>query len=235
MRRLALVIVIAMLSVSNASAMGGDDPVVTTLAFDELEYTAGDGGSGGAWRIEGRVGRDLNQLRLLTEGDYRDGSGEGQVRLVYSRAVSSFWNVAGGWRREFGDGLQWDAATLELFGKIPYNIETNVSLSVGEGDQALAWGRFEYTINFNRRLPRWVLKPELEFEIYSKEDAQRGVGSGLSETEFGLRLYRQFKPDLSPYVGLNWLQQFGDTASFSRAMGRDTSELRWVVGLQFWF
>jgi len=234
MRKMLFMIVIALCS-PPAWSMGDDDPLTAMWFFDQFEYTAGDGESGAAWDADAWIGHDIDKLRFITEGDYRDGSAEGFFRVVYSRAIAAFWDIAGGWRREFGDGEQWDAATLELLGTLPYNVDTEVSLSVGDGGQSLLWGRFDYAINFGARSPRWLLIPELEFNVYGKDDVDRGIGSGLSELELGLRLHRQFRPNLSPYVGLNWAKQFGDTADFSKATGQDTSELRWVIGLQFWF
>jgi copper resistance protein B len=223
------------LSFGQAWARKDDNPMIAMLFVDQLEYTAGDGESGVAWDADVWVGRDINKLRFMTEGAYRDTGTEGFYRLLYSRSIAPFWDLAGGWRREFGDGEQWDAGTIEILGTMPYNILTEASLSVGEGGQTVAWGRFEYVVNFGTRSPRWMLLPEFEFNAYGKDDAVRGIGSGLSNIDLGLRLHRQFRPDLSPYIGVNWHKQFGDTADFTEAAGRDSSELRWLLGLQFWF
>ena len=117
---------------------------------------------------------------------------------------------------------------------MPYNVETDVSLSWGEGGQAQLWGRFEYVVNFAARSPRWQLVPQLEFALHSDDDPARGIGSGLSTLELGLRLHRQLTPGFSPYAGVSWEGRFGDTKDFARAAG-DGSELRWLVGLSTWF
>lgn len=234
MRKICLLTMIACCS-GTAFSMEDDNPLKATWIFDQLEYTAGDGGSGAAWDMHGWAGGDINRARLMTEGEYRDGSGEGFLRLVYSRAILPFWDVAGGWRREFGDGPQWDAATVEMIGTLPYNIATNASFSIGENGQTQIWSRFEYALSFNPRTPRWVLVPELEFSAYGKDQPDRGVGSGLSGLELELRIHRQIRPNLSPYIGVSWEKQFGDTADFSSAAGEETSELRGVLGLRFWF
>ncbi len=234
MRKILLLLVITSFS-GPAWPTSADNPLTAVWMFDQLEYSAGDGGSGAAWDMRGWVGGDISKARLMTEGEYRDGSGEGFLRLLYSHAILPFWDITGGWRREFGDGRQWDAATVEVLGRLPYNIVTDASFSVGESGQTLIWTRFEYLLMFNPRTPRWALRPELEFNVYGKDDLQRGIGSGLSNLEVGLRLQRQIRPNLSPYIGVNWNKQFGDTANFSKAAGRDSSELRGLIGLQFWF
>lgn len=39
---------------------------------------------------------------------------------------------------------------------------------------------------------RWILQPKLEANLYSKDDVENGIGKGLSEAEFGLRLRYEF-------------------------------------------
>lgn len=216
-------------------AASEDNPLIATWSFDQAEFTAGDGETGAAWDTQGWVGKDINKIRLLTEGEMSGGSAEGNVRLVFSRAISPFWDLGGGWRREFGGGQQWDAATLELMGILPYYLETRASFSVGDGGQSLLWIEIEYEFNFDARSPRWRLVPEFEMNIYGKDDAERGVGKGLSDLELGLRLHYQIRPDISPYLGVNWAKTFGDTADYARAAGDKSSALRGVVGLRFWF
>lgn len=234
MKNILFMIVVA-LYCGQAWSMAEDNPLTAMALFDQFEHTAGDGESGAAWDMNMWVGKDIDKFRLLTDGEYRDSSADGFFRLLYSRSILPFWDLAGGWRREFGGGDQWDAATIEILGTMPQNVSTEASLSIGEHGQTLLWGRFEYAVNFNSRSPRWLLSPELEFNVYGKDEATTGIGRGLSDIELGLRMHRQIRPNLSPYIGINWHQQFGATADFSRARGQDTSELRWVIGLQFWF
>jgi copper resistance protein B len=234
MKKFMLMLFVTLAS-SPALPMGDDDPLVVMGGFDQLEYAAGDGESGAAWDMHFWIGKDIDKFRFSSDGEYRGGTTVGFFRTVYSRSLLPFWDLTGGWRREFGGGEQWDAATIEIIGTLPQNVFTEASLSAGERGQTQLWGRFEYMVNFNSRSPRWLLIPELEFSLFGKDDPATGTGSGLSDIELGLRLHRQFRPDLSPYIGANWSKQFGATADFSRSSGQDTSELQWVIGLQFWF
>ena len=51
---------------------------------------------------------------------------------------------------------------------------------------------------------QWILQPKLEANLYSKDDVENGIGQGLSELEFGLRLRYEFNPQFAPYVGYAW-------------------------------
>lgn len=82
---------------------------------------------------------------------------------------------------------------------------------------------------------QWILQPKLEANLYSKDDVENGIGKGLSEAEFGMRLRYEFNPRFAPYVGYVWSRKFGDTADFSEAIGEAADERGWVAGLRFWF
>ena len=226
---------IALLFCVTGQAMEEPDPLIATVGFDQLELTFGDGETGIAWDGEAWIGRDLNKLRFISEGEREDHTGSGNLRLLYSRSVSSFWDIGAGWRREFDHGEQWDALTIEFIGTLPWYLETRASLSAGEDGQTALWIELDYEFLFGAGTPRWVLIPEFELYAYGKDDAERNIGSGLSSLEAGLRLHYQIRPNLSPYAGLEWTRQIGDTADRLRAAGEDTSELRASFGVMFWF
>ena len=46
-----------------------------------------------------------------------------------------------------------------------------------------------------------------------------GVGSGLNDTELGLRLRYEVRREIAPYVGVNWTQRYGAAADFARDEG----------------
>ena len=82
---------------------------------------------------------------------------------------------------------------------------------------------------------RWILQPKLEANLYSKDDVDNGIGKGLSDAEFGLRLRYEFSPRFAPYVGYAWSRQFGGTADRHEADGGAADEHGWVAGIRFWF
>ena len=81
---------------------------------------------------------------------------------------------------------------------------------------------------------QWVLSPEVELNIHGKNDEQRGIGSGFSSIEAGLRLRYEFKREFAPYIGINWEKTFGKTADYSREEGEGTSDTQFVIGIRAW-
>jgi copper resistance protein B len=79
---------------------------------------------------------------------------------------------------------------------------------------------------------RLILQPELEADVYGKDDPERRIGSGLSDIEAGLRLRYEVRRELAPYVGIHWVRRFGETADLA---GNDSSDTRFVAGVRVWF
>lgn len=72
---------------------------------------------------------------------------------------------------------------------------------LGQDGRTAARLRFEYEELITQQL---VLQPKFEMNLYGKDDPQRGIGSGLSDTELGLRLRYDIKREFGPYVGVVW-------------------------------
>ena len=70
--------------------------------------------------------------------------------------------------------------------------------------------------------------------FYSKADPARGLGSGLSDLDTGLRLRYEFSRKFAPYIGVSFAQKFGGTADHARADGARSSDLRFVFGVRTW-
>ena len=75
----------------------------------------------------------------------------------------------------------------------------------------------------------------LEVNLYGKDDARRGIGSGLSTVEAGLRLRYEFTRKFAPYIGIVREQAFGGTADFRRENDEDTGDTRIVAGIRIRF
>ena len=80
-----------------------------------------------------------------------------------------------------------------------------------------------------------VIAPEVSFNFFSKDDDRQGMGSGLSDTQLGLRLRYEIKREFAPYLGVNWSQKYGHTADYALDEGEDTRDVQFVVGLRAWF
>ena len=74
-----------------------------------------------------------------------------------------------------------------------------------------------------------------QLSLYGKDDERRGIGSGLSTAEAGLRLRYEFTRRFAPYIGVVHEQAFGNTADLREAEGEDTKDTRVVAGVRVWF
>jgi len=90
----------------------------------------------------------------------------------------------------------------------------------------------DYDILLTNRL---ILQPTAEANFYGQNDPKRGIGSGLSETEVGVRLRYEIYREFAPYIGVSWNRSYGNTADFAREEGEDRSEARLVLGVRMWF
>jgi copper resistance protein B len=233
MNRIVILGMGCLLLSTGVPAAAEDDPLLFKLLIDKLEYRVAEGTNPGVWDIDAWVGKDLNKAWFKTEGQYADGQTQSAWgEILYSRAVAPFWDLQAGWRRDFRPEPDRDWFALGVRGLAPYYFDVDATLYAG-GNDTIA-GRFnaEYEWLFTQRL---ILSPELEMNLYGKDDPDRGIGSGLSDLDLGLRLRYEIRRELAPYIGVNWEKLFGDTADFARDGGEPTNDLQWVVGLRAWF
>lgn len=210
-----------------------DSALNSFFIFEKLEWQDADDGSALNWEAQGWIGGDVDRLWLRTEGERTNGkTEEAEVHALWGHAISPWWDLVGGVRQDFkpGDPQTWAAFGIQ--GLALYNFEAKATAYLGEGDQTAARLEGDYDILLTNKL---ILQPTAEFNFYGKNDPQRGVGSGLSESEVGLRLRYEIRPQFAPYVGVTWNRSYGRTADYAREEGEDNSEARLVVGVRVWF
>ncbi len=217
-----------------AFAMGiDDDPLLAMLKLDQLEIRDTDTGNSTAWKADAWAGYDLNKLWLKTEGEYHDGeTEEAELQLLYSRAISSFWDAQIGVRRDLRPAPSRDWAVLGIKGLAPYLFELDLTLFVGEQGRSAARLDAEYEYLITQRL---ILSPEAEVNLYGENDPETGLGAGLSDVTLGLRLRYEIRREFAPYLGIQWSGLYGKTADFAKAAGGDRSEAVGVAGIRAWF
>ncbi len=210
-----------------------DKYLAWTLVFDQFEYQDADEGSVFAWDASGWIGGDIDRLWLRSEGERVDGhTEEAELQLLYGHAIGPWWEAVAGVRQDFEPGEPQTWAALGVQGMPLYGLETEVTAYLGEGGQSALRLEGEYDILLTNRL---ILQPELEVNLYGEDDHARGVGSGLANTEFGLRLRYEIHRQFAPYLGVSWNRTYGDTADLVREEGGDREETRFVAGIRFWF
>ncbi|MEO5827804.1 MAG: copper resistance protein B, partial [Luteimonas sp.] len=155
-----------------------------------------------------------------------------ELQVLYGRSVARWWDVVAGIRHDFKPGASQDFAALGVVGLAPYKFEVQATGYIGQGGQTAARFEAEYETLLTNRL---ILQPLVEVNLYGKNDARRGIGSGLSTVEAGLRLRYEFTRKFAPYIGVVRERAFGRTADFRRLNGEDIDDTRVVAGLRLWF
>lgn len=209
-----------------------DNAPYSFILLDQLEWRQVNGQDAQVWEFQAFYGNDYNKIWLETEGERVDGEAGGRVELMWDRIISSWWSFQTGVRQDFGEGPSRTWADFGIQGLAPHFFEIDAAVYVGEQGRTAARFSGEYNMLLTQRL---ILQPEIEFELYGKDDPENGIGSGLSDMEVGLRLRYEIRREFAPYIGVHWERKFGKTADFARAEGEDESDLVFVAGLRAWF
>ena len=203
------------------------------VGINRLEAWDADEGRGEAWEATAWFGTDLNRLWLRSEGERVDGHTESaDVEVLYGRSVSAWWDVVGGVRQETRPGPSRSWAALGMQGLAPYKFEVQATAYVGNGGRVEANVEAEYELLLTNRL---ILQPVVELDFAAKDDEERGIGSGLSKAEAGLRLRYEFTRRFAPYIGVVHERTFGRTADLREADGEHAKDTRFVAGVRLWF
>jgi copper resistance protein B len=208
-----------------------DDMPLFHLLMEEFEYRAG---GEGAFQWEGQAwyGNDSHKLWLKSEGKLSNEQVEhGRHEILYDRPFSTFFDLQAGLRADIDDdpGRGWFAFGVQ--GLAPYFFDVSATAYAG------SYGRFAVNAEASFDLlltQRLILQPKAEIDIYTKSDAARGIGSGLSEFEGGVRLRYEITRKFAPYVGLAYDRKFGSTKRLSISIDEDPETLSLLFGIHAW-
>lgn len=184
--------------------------------------------------LQGWYGTTYDRLVAKAEGDIADNRlEESQTELLWGHALNPFFDTQLGVRfdqYDEGKNRQWLA--LGVQGLAPYWFELDVAAYLGERGRTAFTLEAEYELLLTQKL---ILQPRAELSLYGKADPDNGLGSGLSDFTFGLRLRYEFSRQFAPYIGVEWSDAYGDTADYRQAAGENISDTQFVAGLRFWF
>lgn len=210
-----------------------DDASHAMLLLDQLEYVHSDAGNGLGLDAQGWYGGDLNKAWFKADGEGRSARLEDlRVEALWDHTVAIYWDTQLGVRHDFGEGPGRTWAAFGVQGLAPYWFDVEASAYVGPTGRTAARLEVEYQILFTQRL---ILTPDVEINLYGRDDSARGIGSGLSNAEFGLRLRYEIRRQFAPYVGIVWNQAFGATADYAHENGEPRLDRQLVAGVRIWF
>jgi copper resistance protein B len=218
---------------SHAGHQMHDRSINSFFLIDQLEWQDANEGSALRWEANGWIGGDTDRLWLRSEGERTNGVTESaELQALWGHAISPWWDVVSGVRQDFKPGAPQTWAALGLQGMTLYNFETQATAYLGEAGQTALRLKGEYDILLTNRL---ILQPTAEMNLYGKNDPQRATGSGLFDTEVGLRLRYEIRPEFAPYIGVTWNHAYGKTADYLLEEGEERSDTRFVAGVRMWF
>jgi len=202
------------------------------VMVDRLEWQEGED-SALAWDAAAWYGGDFDKAWLEAEGESVDGrTHESRVELAWDRIVSPWWSLRAGVRHDGGIGPSRVWLGVGVAGLAPGFLEVEAALYHGEEGRSALRLTTERDFRLTQRL---VLQPEIELSAYGRDDPEKLVGAGLSDLKLGLRLRYELRREIAPYVGLRWVDHFGHTADFRRAVGEESEQLLWIAGIHAWF
>lgn len=208
-------------------------PLNSLVRFNRFEAWDADPGTGQAWEGSAWMGGDVQRLWLRSEGEREHGHTKAaDLEVLYGRGISPWWDLVAGVRHDFAPGPSQTWAALGVQGMAPYKFEISATAYLGERGHSAFVAEAEYELLLTNRL---VLQPLLEIELRGQDDPVRGIGSGLSSAEAGVRLRYEITRRFAPYIGLVHERTFGGTADHRRSEGEATRETRWVAGVRWWF
>lgn len=208
--------------------------VSRSVMFNLAEYQARSHSDGYRWEGTARIGGDIEKLVIKSEGEGSFGStlDDAETQLLYSRAITPYFDLQAGVRYDIKPDPSRIYAVVGVEGIAPFWFDVDAQLFLSNKGDLLA--RFEgyYDQRITQKL---IAQPRAEINLAAQDIRENGIGSGVSDLEMGLRLRYEYRPEFAPYLGVEWIRQFGDTARFARTSGDEASVTNFVVGVHFWF
>jgi copper resistance protein B len=216
-----------------AEMMGMDDRKrFGKVMIDRLEWRDAASDSN-EWDTSAWYGGDFNKLWFETEGDRIAGNTtHARIEVLWDRILTAWWSTRLGLRQDFGEGPTRSWVAFGVAGLAPGFIDVEAMAYAGGGDRLAMRLAANHDLLITQRL---VLQPEAELNVYSSDDPERLIGTGLSDLELGLRLRYEIRREVAPYLGVSWSRRFGDSADLARAAGDDPDDISWVAGIRLWF
>ncbi|MDQ2185648.1 copper resistance protein B [Alcaligenaceae bacterium A4P071] len=208
--------------------------ITSSLTLDKFGLTHNrDGKTGLEYDGDFWVGNATDKLWIKSEGERIGGQTEdAKVEAYWSHAISPFWDAQVGARRDFGAGVKRNWAALGVQGTAPYGIETEITAYAGASGRTLLYLHGEHDIALTQKL---IFTPELEANIFGKNDKAFGVGSGLSDVQATLTLRYEATPHFAPYIGVAFDRKLGRTATYASAQGESRSSRNILAGVRLTF
>jgi copper resistance protein B len=206
---------------------------VSKVMVNLAEYQVRDGADGYRWDGQAWYGGDIHRFVFKSEGEGTRGEGveSAEIQALYSRTVGVYTDLQFGLRQDF-EPHNRTYATAGFQSLLPYWFDVEGALFLSNKGELL--GRLEgtYDLLLTNTL---ILQPRVELNFAAQNTAVTRTGSGLSNAELGLRLRYEITREFAPYIGVSWDRQVGQTANYSRALGKNIEAKSIVIGIRTFF
>ncbi|HRK62786.1 MAG TPA: copper resistance protein B [Terricaulis sp.] len=208
--------------------------ITSAIVIEHLEATFGDDEEGYAWHAQGWYGGDIHRFWWKTEGEgaFGDKIDDAELQLLYSRAVTPYFDVQAGFRQSYAHGEDRADLVVGVQGLAPYWFEVGAAAFVSTEGDVTARAEAEYDLRLTQRL---ILQPSAELNLATRDIADLALGAGVTDASVGLRLRYEISRRFAPYVGVEWESALGETRNIRRAAGDDIETKRAMIGVRTWF
>lgn len=212
-----------------------DNHVFYHMQLDQFEGRTNGPGNEFRWDGEAWLGTGMNRLWVKSEGIKDDTAvSDGDQEALYDRPIPHmrYFDAQVGMRADLdsGPGREWAAVGIE--GLAPYFFEFAPTLYIRDGGHVAGRINGSYDLLLTQRL---IVQPQAELNFYSKDDPARGIGSGFSDIDAGVRLRYEITRKFAPYIGYAYSGKYGSTATYAHQSGESSSDSRFVFGLRVWY
>jgi len=211
-----------------------DEMLFWGVNVDRFEYSNNRGDYEWVYDSQFWVGSDYDKLLVNFEGELSDSGKleQSSSELLWSSALTTFWNTELGLRYDTSEyeNQTWLAAGGS--GLAPYWFEIDAMFYLTKGGQSEFQISAEYELLLTQRL---ILQPSIELSAFAKDDLEQGQGKGVSDVVLGARLRYEISRQFAPYIGVEWVKLFGNSADLRISEGYESQQINWVAGLKFWF
>jgi copper resistance protein B len=211
-----------------------DNEIRYFVIFTQLEARVISSPSTFRWDGEGWIGTNNNKLWIKSEGRVTGGKmSDGDHEALYDRPIPRLryfdWQAGVRVDADSGPTRTWGAIGIQ--GLAPYFFDIEPTFYFRDGGHVAGRLSGLYNLFITQRL---ILQPQIELNFYSTRDPGRGIGTGLSELDSGLRLGYQISRKFAPYIGFTYSSTFGETARFARQAGEPIHASSLVFGIWVW-
>lgn len=204
------------------------------IMFERLEAGFDDDGETYAWHAQGWYGGDIHRFWWKSEGEgaFNSELEHAELQLLYSRAVTPYFDLQAGVRQTYFEDKDRTDLVLGVQGLAPYWFEVGAAAFVSTDGDVTARAQAEYDLRLTQKL---ILQPSAELSFAAQNIPDLEIGAGATDASVGLRLRYEVSRRFAPYVGVEWTSALGETRDLITGSGSDPDETRVLFGLRAWF